>query len=194
MRLFTGIALAPGVQGNLARVLNELRPLASLNWSPVENLHITSKFIGAWPEERLPELQRALEGMSPRGCFEVTIARFGYFPNPHHPRTLFAGVQSASIEGKPALAEVAKQLDDTLAPLGVAREDRAYSPHLTLARIQHENIRALREHIAKMTNFDFGTFQVSEFHLYVSTAGAGGTVYTPLSSYSLTPAAASSQK
>ena len=61
MRLFTGIAIAPHVLDNLARVLKEMRPLASLNWSPVENLHITSKFIGAWPEERLEELEEALD-------------------------------------------------------------------------------------------------------------------------------------
>ena len=66
MRLFTGIAIAPRVLDNLARVLQELRPLAPLKWSPAENLHITSKFIGAWPEERLAELQAALEEMQLR--------------------------------------------------------------------------------------------------------------------------------
>jgi len=185
MRLFTGIALPPLVQGHLARALRQLRPLAPLNWSPVENLHITGKFIGEWPEERLRELEGALETLNPPGSFEVTIARFGYFPNPHNPRTLFAGVQAG-----PALAGLATRIDEALVPLGVARESRPYSPHLTLARIKQENIRELREHIANMTNFDFGTFQVSEFHLYLSTTGPKGSVYTPLATYAL-PAAVS---
>jgi 2'-5' RNA ligase len=180
MRLFTGIALPPEVRDNLARVLEELRPLAPLRWSPVENLHITSKFIGQWPEERLAELEDALEGVGHPPGFEVAIARFGYLPNPHHPRTLFAGVRAG-----PELAELANRIDEALRPLGIAKEDRPYSPHLTLARIKNEDLRELREHIAKMTNLDFGTFQVSEFHLYLSKTGPNGSIYIPLASYPL---------
>lgn len=192
MRLFTGIALPPRVSDNLARALKELRPLAPLNWSPVDNLHITSKFIGEWPESRLTELEETLENLHSPGGFEITIARFGYFPNPHNPRTLFAGIQAG-----PQLAHLAAKIDETLQPLGIARETRPYSPHLTLARIKQENIRALREHIANMTNFDFGTFQVSQFHLYLSETGPSGSRYRPLATYPLSSAAsikAGSQK
>jgi 2'-5' RNA ligase len=62
---------------------------------------------------------------------------------------------------------------------------------LTLARIKDENIRELREHIANMTNFDFGTFHVSEFHLYLSKPGRGGSVYTILATYPLRNASGS---
>jgi RNA 2',3'-cyclic 3'-phosphodiesterase len=180
MRLFTGIVPAPRVLDNLARVLEELRPLAPLKWSPVENLHITSKFIGQWPEERLAELEGALESINFGRALDVSIASFGFFPNPHHPRAFFAGV-----EANPGLAELASRIDETLLPLGIAKEDRPYTPHLTLARIKSENIRAMREHIAKMTNFDFGTFHVSEFHLYLSKTGPSGSIYTPLATYPL---------
>jgi RNA 2',3'-cyclic 3'-phosphodiesterase len=180
MRLFTGIAIAPHVLGNLARVLKELRPLAPLTWSPVENLHITSKFIGEWTDDRLTELEDVLEQIEPPAVFDVQIAKFGYFPNPHNPRALFAGVHAG-----PALGAIAKQIEDAVKPLGIAREDRPYAPHLTLARIKHENIRELREHIANMTNFDFGTFQVAEFHLFMSKTGPKGSVYKTLASYPL---------
>ena len=180
MRLFTGIALAPRVRGNLENVLKELRPLAALNWSPVENLHITSKFIGQWPEERLAELESALERVNFGRRVEVAIAGLRYFPNPHHPRTFFAGIAAET-----ALAELAGRIDEALLPLGIAKEGRPYSPHLTLARVKGEDIRALRQHIAKMTNFDFGTFQVSEFHLYLSKTGPGGSIYTALATYPL---------
>jgi 2'-5' RNA ligase len=183
MRLFTGIAIGPIVLDNLAHVLKEMRPLAPLNWSPLENLHITSKFIGQWPEARLMELEEALGNLNSSRAFDVTIARFGYFPNPHRPHALFAGVHAES-----GLAELAKQIEDALQPMGVSREDRPYSPHLTLARIKHENIRGLREHIANMTNFDFGTFHVSEFHLYLSNTGPRGSVYKPLAAFSLSAA------
>src|ERR1700728_3553687 len=109
MRLFTGIALPPPVRDSLAKVLSELRSLAPVHWSPVENLHITSKFIGQWPEERLAELESALENINCGRAFDVAVAGFGYFPNPHHPRTLFAGVGA-----DPALAELAHAIDEAL--------------------------------------------------------------------------------
>jgi 2'-5' RNA ligase len=180
MRLFTGIAIAPHAMDNLARVLRELSPLAPLKWSPVENLHITSKFIGAWPPERLTELEGALGNVQFGRGFEIAVARFGYFPNPHHPRALFAAVQPVA-----ELAELAGRIEEILEPLGIEKEERSYSPHVTLARIHREDVRKLREQIAKMTNFDFGTFQVSEFHLYSSKTGPGSSIYTPLSTYPL---------
>jgi RNA 2',3'-cyclic 3'-phosphodiesterase len=185
MRLFTGIEIAPQVRANLARMLKELRPLAQVTWSPVENLHITSKFIGEWPEERLDELEDALEQMKPPATFNVQIAKFGYFPNPHNPRAFFAGVHAG-----PELARLASQMDEDLKPLGIAKEDRPYTPHLTLARIKHENIRELREHISKMTDFDFGTFAVNKFHLFMSKTGPKGSVYSTLATYTLPSQAA----
>jgi 2'-5' RNA ligase len=177
MRLFTGLAPDTHVIENLARVLDELHPLAPLNWSPVENLHITSKFIGGWPEERLAELQSALKTANVPTEFPVTVSGFGFFPNPHHPKAFFAGVEASA-----QLAALARQMDESLAPLGVKREERPYTPHLTLARIRNENMRQVREHIAKMTNLDFGSFQASEFHLYLSKPGS---LYTKLATFPL---------
>ena len=173
MRLFTGIALGPAVLNKLTRVLAELQPLAKLNWSPVDNLHITAKFIGAWPDDRLEELKTALAAVPFGRAFEITIAKFGYFPNPHHPHSFFAGVDAG-----PALPELAAHIDDALLPLGIAKEKRPFTPHLTLARIKGQDVRALRQHIAKMTDFDFGTFTASAFHLYLSQPGPASSVHT----------------
>jgi 2'-5' RNA ligase len=185
MRLFTGIAVATHVLDNIERLLGELRPLARLNWTPVENLHITSKFIGEWPEQKLAALERALGQLPAPGNIHIAVARFGFFPNPHHPRVLFAGVQAGS-----ALGDLAKSIDEALLPLGCAREERPYSPHLTLAKINQaeikdENFRDLREHIASMTNPDFGSFEAVDFHLYLSQPGPRGSVYSRLASYPL---------
>ena len=60
MRLFTGIDLPDDVREKLERLLMHLRPCAHLKWSPVYNLHVTLKFIGEWPEEKLPQLEAAL--------------------------------------------------------------------------------------------------------------------------------------
>jgi len=186
MRLFTGIAIGAEVLDALEQAMRELRPLAPLHWSPMENLHITSKFIGEWPDQRLGELKAALQGIRAPAAFPVTIARFGYLPNPHNPRMLFAGVLAGE-----ELGDLARQIEDALVPLGLARDERAYTPHVTLARIGahigKNSIRAVREHIANMKNLDFGTFQAAEFHLYQSTprAGGSGSIYKALATFPL---------
>lgn len=184
MRLFTGIAIDPAVLSNLEQVLRELRPLAPLNWSPVENLHITTRFIGKWPEQELGEMKHALEEVHAPAPFPVTIGHFGYFPDPHNPIVLFAGVKAG-----PELADLARRIDERLSPLGLPRQNRPYTPHLTLGKIGNKPIRALREHIANMKNFDFGTFQVSQFNLYLSVARSGGSEYKILATYPLGPPA-----
>src|SRR5882724_10826264 len=124
MRLFTGISIEKSVLEKLAGVLEQLRPTAKLKWSPVEKLHITAKFIGEWPEPRLDELKAALAAVPPTGAISVTISKFGFLPNPHHPRVFFAGVQSG-----PELHELARRIDETVTALGGAKEERPYLPH-----------------------------------------------------------------
>lgn len=181
MRLFTGIALPSEVTDKLAGVLNDLKPTARINWSPVPNLHITCKFIGRWPEDRLPEMEAALKGVGADGPIPITVSRFGFFPNPHRPHSLFSGVQAGS-----ALPELVSAIDHALAPLGCAVETREYHPHVTLARIKGTaDLIALREHIAQIANPDFGSFEAREFHLYSSQPGPRGSVYTKLATYDL---------
>ena len=189
MRLFTGISLDPSTAARLEQALEPLRRAAPLHWSPPENLHITSKFIGQWPDERLPELVSALAAIEPAGKLEIGIARFGFFPNPHHPRFFFAGVHAGT-----GLSSLAARIEHALEPLGCPREARPYTPHLTLARIRDadipENLRTLREAVASMTNFNFGSFMAENFHLYLSTAcppqhGPAGSIYKILANFPL---------
>jgi 2'-5' RNA ligase len=190
MRLFTGLSIPSHITQALDGLLTELRGTAPLRWVPAENLHITSKLIGEWPNARLPELETALAAMDRPGEFQVTVARFGFLPNPHRPKIFFAGVR-----GEAGLAALAARTDATLAPLGVKPEIRTYNPHLTLARIGHENIGALRERIAALPTsnrgaFEFGSFAAREFHLYLSKTGPVGSVYSNLATWPLQKAAA----
>jgi 2'-5' RNA ligase len=182
MRLFTGLAIPSHVIDALDAALRELRPTARLRWSPLENLHITSKFIGEWPVSRVPELQSLLAVLDPPGEFEVTVSRFGFLPNPLRPKIFFAGVQ-----GEAGLNALSERTDAAFANLGVRREERPYTPHLTLARIGNEPIGGLRERIADMppATQEFGSFAAREFHLYSSH----NSIYSRLATYSLQRAA-----
>lgn len=177
MRLFTGIPLPREVTGNLTRLLDYLRPSAHLRWCAAYNLHITTKFIGEWPEERLKELISQLEGIRRLGAIDVSITGIGWLPNPHSPRILFAGVKAA-----PELAELAKATDEAAAKLGIASENRAFKPHLTLARIKDPGIQLseVRQRIASLESTEFGAFRATCFSLYLSKLGPAGSIYTQL--------------
>jgi 2'-5' RNA ligase len=178
MPLFTALDLAPGVAANLERLLERLRPTARIQWSPPANLHITTKFIGEWPDGRLVELKAALARLPERATIPVRIHHLGFFPNPHAPRVFWCGIEA------PGLVELAAETDRATAALGVATDTRAFSPHLTLARIKDRiDPQPLREAIAALPELEFGAFPATAFHLYRSQLRPGGSVYTKLAEF-----------
>jgi 2'-5' RNA ligase len=181
MRLFTGLDLPPVVVRSLDILLDRLRPEARIKWSPTMNLHVTIRFIGDWPEERLPDLRAALAGIPSHPPIPIHIRGLGFFPNAHTPRVFWAGV-----EGAPDLAALAAETDRALCPLGLKPEGRPFSPHLTLARIKEPvPLQKLREAIAAHSSLDFGSFHADRFFLYKSRPGSAGSVYVKLAEFPL---------
>jgi 2'-5' RNA ligase len=170
MRLFTAIDIPEDVVEGLRSLLHRLKPLAKLSWSRVENLHITTKFIGEWPEERLDEMKRALAATPAVGPIEISVQGLGWFPNERRPRVFWAG-----IDGGDPLRALAQATEQAVAQLGVPVEQRAYSPHLTLARIKEavpmDALRKALQALPSGCGFDFGSFQASSFFLYLSANG-----------------------
>ena len=184
MRLFTGLDLPAEVIGNLHHLLDQLRPSARIKWSPPENLHITTRFIGEWPEPRLAELQAALAGIPAQPAIPVHVLKLGFFPNPHAPRVFWAGV-----EAPPELAALAAQTDRALDTLGLSPEGRPFRPHLTLARIKDPMpLQKLREQIAALPSLEFGSFTATRFYLYLSQRTSAGSIYSKLAEYPLSAA------
>lgn len=176
MRLFTAIDLSEDVLLRLDRLLAMLRPEASIKWSPLDNLHITMKFIGEWPPERLHELEAALADLLPREPFEVELHDLGWFPNERSPRVLWVGVHAG-----PALEKLARDIDNRLAPLGVPKEDRPFSPHLTLARIKSPvPLSRLRQKVEEMQPAAIGSFEAGQFCLFRSDPGSHASIYRKL--------------
>jgi 2'-5' RNA ligase len=181
MRLFTGLDLPGDLVANLEELLRRLKPAARIQWSPPANLHVTTKFIGEWPEARLGELKTALASLPGRDAVEVRIRRVGFFPNPRSPRVFWCGIEA------PGLPELAADTDSATTGLGIPCEDRPFSPHLTLARIKERvELQPLREAIAALPSLKFGSFQAASFYLYQSTLRRTGSVYTKLAEFPLT--------
>ncbi len=185
MRLFTGIAVPPAISARLDELVRRLKPLAAIRWSPASNFHITTKFIGAWPQYRLETMTQALAPLRGSGPFRIAVRGLGFYPHARSPRIFWAGV-----DGGPPLAALASRIDQACAKLGVKPENKTYSPHLTLARIDPEKttrpgLDALREAVARDPDPQFGEFDAGSFHLYLSRPGSHGSVYTPLAEFPL---------
>ncbi|MBV9744916.1 MAG: RNA 2',3'-cyclic phosphodiesterase [Acidobacteriia bacterium] len=178
MRLFTALDLPDPVAGNLEELLEKLRPQARIQWSPVTNLHITTKFIGEWPEARLDELQAALAAIEPRPPITVVIEKLGFFPNARSPRVFWCGVESLG------LANLAAATERATSSLGIRSEERAFSPHLTLARIKERiDFKPLHEAIGRLASVEFGRFTADGFFLYQSKLHRSGSVYTKVAEF-----------
>ncbi|MCW5977072.1 MAG: RNA 2',3'-cyclic phosphodiesterase [Bryobacteraceae bacterium] len=181
MRLFTALDLTNEVVRNLECLLDRLRPAASLRWSPPHNMHVTAKFIGEWPEERLEEVKSALTGLPRPGNIDVAVRGLGWFPNARAPRVFWGGIEAS--EG---LYQLARDADRAMSRLGVASEKRDFSPHLTLARIPPgAELAGLRAAIEALPSTEFGAFTVDRHYLYQSVMGPAGSKYTKLAEFAL---------
>ena len=179
MRLFTALDLPADVYGRLETLIDQLRPTADIRWSRPSNLHITTKFIGHFPDERLDDVKTVLAGVhSP--ALQVAIRGFGFVPSERSPRVFFCCVDAPGIEA------LAAATDRATAALGIESESRVYTPHLTLARIkERRSLDRLRSALAALPSSELGRFEAGSFFLYQSQMRGGGSVYTKLAEFPL---------
>jgi RNA 2',3'-cyclic 3'-phosphodiesterase len=180
VRLFVALDIPSEVLRAIGETIARLHDLATgARWVRPEGVHVTLKFIGETPEERIARIEAALREVRAHAPVEAKFRCAGFFPNERHPRVFWAGVDAS-----PNLAELAGDIDKRLSQLGIEPETRAFKPHLTLARFKSEDgLPRLRQEIKKLEPFDFGRMRTSEFHLFQSQLGRGGAKYTKLVSF-----------
>lgn len=188
MRLFVAVDIPEDVRDAIAKLSHRLRPLSSsARWVRIEGAHVTLKFIGETSPDRAERIRSVLSSVHTSAPIELLFAGLGFFPNPHHPRVLWAGVTAG-----PALRELATSIEAQLEPLGVPRETRNFNPHITLARFDSpKGLDALRAAAKELGTPDFGRSSAREFHLYQSVLKPGGAEYTRLASYRISGGPAS---
>ena len=192
MRLFVTIDLDPAIRERIARFLEGVRQFApEVRWARPEALHITLKFIGEMDVARLAAVRSALTQVQGEST-EIRFRGTGFFPTAKSARVFWAGVEA---DGK--LAALATAIESALEPLGVEREQRAFSPHLTLARTgsgrpsrgredrRNPAFRQLHEKVVTLPPADFGTMTPREFFLYQSKLSPKGAQYTKLAAFPL---------
>ena len=181
MRLFVALDIPESVRASLAALVPKLRAVcASARWVRIAGLHVTLKFIGEVSAERAEAIKAALATVPSHSPITMNFRGLGFIPTARRPRVLWAGIEADS-----GLAALAASVEAALDPLGIVREERAFSPHLTLARFDTpRGLDALHAAIEKAGQVEFGSTSASEFHLYQSVLKPGGAEYTRLATFS----------
>ncbi|GAB7081697.1 RNA 2',3'-cyclic phosphodiesterase [Megalodesulfovibrio paquesii] len=188
MRCFIGFTLPGAWQEQFDTLENDWTPRFSsrLTWTKPEQRHLTLRFLGEISAEQVPALATALPAVLAAAAvdgrpatLEMQLAGGGYFPNIQTPRVGWVGMGL----GRDALTNCAARLEDFVVSLGIARELRPYSPHVTLFRVRdaepcrNDPWRAFAEHLAGV---DWPVATLERLVLWESLLGPGAVRHVPL--------------
>ena len=129
VRAFVAVLLSEAAAREAERLLERLRPLARCRWVTREQLHITLRFLGELSLAVVERVRSTVAAVTVQP-FDIELHRAGTFPNLARPRTLWLGGD----RGAPELTALAGRVNDALFEVGIPRNGRPFSPHLTLAR------------------------------------------------------------
>jgi 2'-5' RNA ligase len=183
VRLFVAAEIGEAVAVRAAELSRELQqraadaaPSAKVTWIPADRLHLTVRFIGEVDDVRAAAIRDALEAPLGIAPFSLTLAGAGAFPTGGAPRVLWAGVAT----GRDELLLAEREITLRLASIGVPADQRAYSPHLTLARVRDPaGLRSPRL-LDGLTDTTLGTVRIDAITLFHSKLSPKGPTYTPL--------------
>ena len=184
MRLFVALEIPATVRQNLATLLNSFRAITKEpRWVQAQNLHVTLKFLGEVADGKLDAVRSALGVIRSDNAVALEFRGLGFFPNEKHPRVFWAGMEASQ-----NLKTLAEAIEGAMEKLGIPREKREFSPHLTLARFERPRLpEDLRKLIADHQQRAFGSLRTNEFHLILSKLKAAGAEYTTVATFQFAP-------
>jgi 2'-5' RNA ligase len=179
MRLFIAIEIPDEIKKEMAKVQEQLRKAnVEASWPRPEGMHLTLKFLGEVPETKIAEivrgLQTAAEGI---GRFRLEVRGVGTFPNPRNARVVWIGL--AGEVGK--LTHLQESVENALERIGLARDERKFTAHLTLGRIKQ--VRSRDQWLAgleELRDRSLQGFDVTAVSLMKSELKPSGAVYTEM--------------
>lgn len=183
IRAFIALDLSNEIYQRLERVIDDLQSQLNgvpVRWVPIDNIHLTLKFLGNVSVANLEVLKKLLkvEAVS-HEPFEISVGDLGAFPSARRPRVIWTGVQAP-----PNLNLLQRGIEAETARLGYAPEERPFSPHLTLGRVSRnansQDIRQISEVLEKQKVGYLGAARIQSVHLFRSDLKPGGAVYTRL--------------
>jgi 2'-5' RNA ligase len=189
IRAFIAIELDNTVKAELEKIQRRLRaePISGLvRWVAPASIHLTLKFLGDMEDERVPHVMAAMRtGCNGIAPFEMAVRGAGCFPNFQRPNVIWASLVG---QAQPATL-LAQRIENECARLGFDPDDRPFSPHLTLGRVNREADPSQRLQVGEMVRrLDINLKSIihaDTVYLIRSELKPEGSVYTPLGSVKL---------
>lgn len=176
MRLFVAVPLPDALRVSLASLMGGI---SGARWVPVQNLHLTLRFIGEVQGWQAQEIDDALAAVRTRG-FELSVAGVGTFEQAGRVTTLWARVERSE-----RLAHLQQKIETALQRAGLAPERRRFAPHITLARVDQVPEAKLVRWLQAHSLYRAEPVVVEHFTLFSSQLGKEFSVYTPEVDYAL---------
>ena len=179
VRTFVCLQLPPLARDRLAATQQRLRESgAPVSWVRPHNIHLTLKFLGSVPPERLQDVVRGVRRAAvPAPPIPLELTELGCFPNRQAPRIIWAGLKQL-----PGELEILQQrVEKELVGAGFSPQSRPFSPHFTLGRVR--SVRNIRKLLAAIQaeRLEPLRFQANEIVVMGSQLHPGGALYTPIS-------------
>lgn len=187
MRTFIAIGLPPEIREGLGKLQTQLKATgADVKWVAPENIHLTLKFLGEVNETQIAKIGNILAdiGRSSK-AFSVRLNSIGTFPKIQFPKVIWVGIDKGDSESK----TIAAGLEEKLVLIGIPKEERPFSSHITIGRVRSYLNRD--KLIQELKNLEgniggkFPEFPVNRLTLYKSTLTPKGPLYEILQEASL---------
>jgi 2'-5' RNA ligase len=182
LRAFIAVEIPLSIRQAVYSATSDLQKEISalVRWVPMENMHLTLKFLGDVSPSNVDMVTQMIRAEADLfHCFEFELNGLGSFPNLKRPRVIYIGIQA------PAMLEALHRgIESASHRLGYESEERGFSPHLTIGRVK-QNIapaeqQTIRRALEGTTIASLGTARVDSVHLYKSDLQPTGSVYTKL--------------
>jgi 2'-5' RNA ligase len=181
-RLFFAVELSNSVKAAAYSLVGAtgLSP-DQVRWIHRENLHLTLKFLGDVNTEVVPAIIAAAQQVfTAAEPLRFEVVGMGVFPNHEQPRVVWLGVEGEV----DSLATVVDHLGDALNPFGLKKEERHYTPHITIGRVRSSGGRGrLLRLVREAHSVNFGELHIRSVSLYESRLRPGGSIYTKLHTF-----------
>ena len=187
LRTFIAIALSKEIEDFLANLQETLKKSnTDVKWVKPENIHLTLKFLGQREKKKIDEIIKIIDEISKNTpVFPLEISSIGSFPKKEYPRVIWVGLT----EGDKEIKQIASTLENAICKLGIPKESRPFSSHITLGRVRSPlNRKQLVEQLNNLEgNFPEGKmrYKVERITLFKSTLTPTGPIYEILHEGSL---------
>jgi 2'-5' RNA ligase len=183
MRLFASVDL-DGLESETEAVQELLSDAAGIRLTDPEQVHVTLKFLGETDPDRLPELREALAAAvaeSGVGPFEIEFGGLGVFPHLEYISVVWVRTR----EGGDELTRLHEAIERQTVELGFEPEEHDFTPHATVARMDHAGGKELVQDVVTERDPDVGRLRVEEIRLTKSELTPDGPEYSTVERFSL---------